>query len=104
MFPDAKFRLNRPIGFSQGKLHGRFRNGVVCRWTGYAHEYFLLHLLRYTFLSPFFLGSIWMLAGYLLAPESPYSAQLRNEHKKQQKIRLKNLLRNPNKNLKEMYS
>jgi glycosyltransferase involved in cell wall biosynthesis len=39
--PNAKIYLNRRIGGSQGALHGRRRNGLICRWVGYDPLYFL---------------------------------------------------------------
>jgi dolichol-phosphate mannosyltransferase len=99
----AKFSMNRKIGHSQGKLHGRFRNGLVCRWIGYAPEYFVFHLARYFFRSPFFLGSLWMLVGYLNASEGPYSLELRNAHKTMQRRRLSRLIRHPIRTFRELY-
>jgi hypothetical protein len=63
----ARFSLNRPIGHSQGKLHGRYRNGRICRWTGYAPEYFALHLLRYIFRKPYVFGSLFMFFGFMIS-------------------------------------
>jgi dolichol-phosphate mannosyltransferase len=93
--PTAKFSLSRSIGASEGRLHGRFRNGRVCRWTGYSHLYFIVHLTRFFFRKPFIFGAVWMLAGYLTAPESPYDESLRNLLAVSQRDKLKQLLRNP---------
>ena len=48
----ARFELARAIGASEGRVHGRFRNGRMCRWTGYSFPYFLLHAARYAGRSP----------------------------------------------------
>ncbi len=93
--PSAKFSLSRSIGASEGRLHGRFRNGRVCRWTGYSHLYFMIHMTRFFFRRPFFFGAIWMLAGYLTAPDSPYDRSLQNLLAISQRDKLKKLLRNP---------
>jgi glycosyltransferase involved in cell wall biosynthesis len=100
----ATFSLSRPIGHSQGKLHGRFRNGVVCRWTGYAPEYFSLHLIRYFFRSPWVFGSLWLLFGYISAGRGPYSASLREHHRQIQRRKLKVIVRNPLKSVFQLYS
>ena len=103
VYPEAKFELNRPIGFSQGKLHGRYRNGLVCKWTGYAPEYFLLHFLRYIFRKPYIIGSVWMLVGFIFAGNGPYQQELRLAHRRMQRRRLIVLARNPIKFLIENY-
>jgi len=103
VIPTAKFRMGRQIGHSQGLLHGRYRNGLVCRWIGYAPEYFVIHLLRYLFRVPYIFGSIWMVFGYLRAGKGPYSIQLRNAHKLMQRQRLSRLIKNPIKTLRELY-
>jgi len=103
VFPSAKFFLNRPIGHSQGKLHGRYRNGVVCKWTGYAPEYFLLHLIRYIFRPPYLLGSVWMLAGFLTRDPGPYSKDLLLAHRTTQRERLRFLTRHPIRGFLQLY-
>jgi len=103
VIPEAKFSLSRPIGFSEGKLHGRFRNGRVCRWTGYSKLYFSLHLLRYIFRKPYFVGSIWMFVGYLTAPRSPYNLEIRALIRSEQRLKMRNLLADPIRWLKETY-
>jgi len=103
VYSDAKFKMNREIGFSQGKLHGRYRNGLVCRWTGYAPEYFMLHLIRYIFRRPFITGAIWMLVGFLKADSGPYSTELRIEHRKIQRARLLRFYKNPIATFREIY-
>jgi dolichol-phosphate mannosyltransferase len=101
---EALFKINRPIGASQGLLHGRRRNGMVCRWTGYYGPYFLLHLLRFSIRKPFVFGSIAMLIGYATAPESPYSTDLQFLHKSHQKSLILGLLRNPLTKLRFLYA
>ncbi|MFE4834877.1 glycosyltransferase [Arthrobacter sp. NPDC056691] len=91
----AKFMLSRAIGASEGGLHGRYRNGRVCRWTGYDNAYFLLHCLRYVFRRPFALGSLWMLVGYARAGVGPYSQDLRDAHRRMQKAKLREAVGNP---------
>lgn len=103
IIPNAKFSMNRKIGHSQGLLHGRYRNGLVCRWVGYAPEYFLLHLIRYFFRSPYFFGTFWMLAGYISSGPGPYPNHLRRNHTKIQRLRLKKICRHPMTTLRELY-
>lgn len=99
----AKFRMNRKIGHSQGLLHGRFRNGLVCKWVGYAPEYFALHCLRYLFRRPFLFGSLFMIYGYVTADKGPYPSQLRSAHRALQRSRLISILRHPLTSVKELY-
>jgi len=103
VYPSASFTLNRKIGFSQGKLHGRYRNGLVCRWTGYAPEYFALHLIRYFFRKPYIIGAIWMIAGFLKADSGPFPTQLRKAHRKMQRKRLLKFCKNPLRTFRELY-
>jgi glycosyltransferase involved in cell wall biosynthesis len=91
----AKINLNRRIGKSQGALHGRRRNGLICRWVGYDPIYFLLHLARYTLRKPYIFGSLWMGFGFLTAGPSPYSHELRKIYAASQRMKLKKLYANP---------
>jgi glycosyltransferase involved in cell wall biosynthesis len=91
----AKIFLNRRIGGSQGALHGRRRNGLICRWVGYNPLYFLLHLARYVFRKPYIFGSLWMAFGFLTAGPSPYSHELRKIYAASQRKKLKKFLSNP---------
>ena len=91
----AKFKVRRAIGASEGRLHGRYRNGLICRWTGYNPLYFFLHLVRYFFRTPLILGSFGMLFGYFFAGKSPYSKELRSIHSGMQKGKLVALMKNP---------
>jgi glycosyltransferase involved in cell wall biosynthesis len=91
----AKIFLNRRIGGSQGALHGRRRNGLICRWVGYNPLYFLLHLARYVFRKPYIFGSLWMAFGFLTAGPSPYSHELRKIYAASQRKKLKKFFSNP---------
>ena len=91
----AKINLNRRIGKSQGALHGRRRNGLICRWVGYDPVYFILHLARYTLRKPYIFGSLWMGFGFLTAGPSPYSQELRKIYAASQRKKLKQLCSNP---------
>ena len=100
---EAKFLMNRQIGHSQGLLHGRFRNGVVCRWIGYDKVYFVLHAIRYVFRKPYFFGSIWMLIGFMRGGKGPYSLNLRKLHATIQREKIILLIKSPVKTLKKLY-
>jgi hypothetical protein len=100
---EAKFRLNRQIGHSQGLVHGRYRNGLVCRWIGYAPEYFFFHFSRYFFRKPYFIGSLSMLVGYIFAGKGPYPKDLKVSHSRLQRIRLKSLFAHPFQTVRKLY-
>ena len=100
----AKICLNRRIGGSQGALHGRRRNGLICRWVGYDPVYFVFHLARYLFRKPFLFGSLWMAYGFLAAGPSPYTRELRKIHAASQRKKLKELLSNPLNFVSSVYS
>jgi dolichol-phosphate mannosyltransferase len=91
----ARFSLARAIGASEGSVHGRFRNGRVCRWTGYDPVYFLLHAARYLVRRPVGLGSVAMVVGYVRAGEGPYARDLRGAHARSQRAKLRDAARNP---------
>jgi glycosyltransferase involved in cell wall biosynthesis len=99
----AKFSMNRKIGHSQGLLHGRFRNGLVCKWVGYAPEYFTLHCFRYLFRRPFLFGSLFMFYGFVAADKGPYPSQLRSAHRALQRSRLMRIVRHPITGVMELY-
>ncbi len=101
---NAKINLNRRIGGSQGALHGRRRNGLICRWVGYDPIYFLLHLARYSLRKPYIFGSLWMVYGFLFAGPSPYSQELRKIHAVSQRRKLIKLCSNPMKFITYTYS
>lgn len=92
---DVTFDVNRSIGSSQGLVHGRFRNGRVCRWTGYWTPYFAVHSLRYAFRRPYLVGSAAMWRGYLTAGAGPYSPELRAAHGQEQVEKLRAAVKNP---------
>lgn len=89
------FSVARAIGASEGGIHGRYRNGRVCRWTGYYPPYFLLHAVRYLFRTPRLVGTIAMLIGYLRAGPSPYPRSLREAHSRLQRQKLRSAARAP---------
>ncbi|MBC2642714.1 MULTISPECIES: glycosyltransferase family 2 protein [unclassified Rhodococcus (in: high G+C Gram-positive bacteria)] len=91
----ARFELARAIGASQGGLHGRYRNGRVCRWTGYDPLYFALHLLRYLARRPYILGSFAMLRGFVTAGTGPYAHHLKKAHRSIQRGKLTRAVRSP---------
>jgi hypothetical protein len=92
---EAGFAMARDIGASEGRLAGRRRNGMVCRYTGYDLTYFLLHMLRYSVRRPYVVGSLAMLYGYCSAPPSPYADDLRQAHRLEQRAKLSRMVRQP---------
>lgn len=91
----ARFELARAIGASEGRVHGRYRNGRVCRWTGYHPFYFALHAARYVVRAPVGIGTCAMIWGYLTAGPGPYRADLKAAHARSQRAKLAQALRNP---------
>ena len=100
---DLPFRVRRPIGASQGLIHGRRRNGKVCKWTGYSVPYFFLHALRYAFRKPYIVGSIAMIVGYLRAGAGPYDSNLKKAHSRQQLQKLRRAFESPRTWYNEFY-
>lgn len=100
---DMPFTVRRAIGASQGLVHGRRRNGLVCRWTGYWAPYFALHALRYVFRKPYLIGSLAMVAGYLRAGSGPYPQHLKAAHAEEQRRKLSTASRSPRRWLQETY-
>ncbi|MBI9116202.1 glycosyltransferase family 2 protein [Sanguibacter suaedae] len=92
---DLPFTVRRAIGASQGLVHGRRRNGRVCRWTGYWTPYFALHALRYIFRKPYLVGSVAMVYGYARAGDGPYDASIREAHAREQRDKLREASRRP---------
>lgn len=92
---NAHFSMTRDIGASEGRIHGRFRNGRVCKWTGYAPEYFFLHFVRYLFRKPYIIGALAMFVGWATSSSGPYPTRLRNLHCRQQRKKLLLLVKNP---------
>lgn len=92
---EARFELARAIGASEGRVHGRYRNGRVCRWTGYSFVYFLIHCARYLTRRPYVVGSFAMLWGYATAGSGPYAPELKRRHRAIQWRKLRDASRNP---------
>jgi dolichol-phosphate mannosyltransferase len=97
------FGIRRAIGASQGRLHGRRRNGQVCRWTGYSCPYFVLHVLRYLLRSPYLIGSLAMIWGYVTAGSGPYPSNLKKAHGCEQRTKLTQLRRQPVAWIRQVY-
>lgn len=91
----AHFEMTRAVGASEGGIHGRYRNGRVCRWTGYSFPYFLLHCGRYIARRPYVAGSLAMLWGYLRAGGGPFTADVKKAHAQMQREKLARAFRNP---------
>lgn len=100
---DLPFTVRRAIGASQGLVHGRRRNGLVCKWTGYWTPYFALHALRYFFRKPYVVGSAAMIYGYLKASSGPYPKNLKGAHAAEQKAKLREAIRRPRGWIRETY-
>ena len=100
---DVQFEMARAIGASEGRIHGRFRNGRGCRWTGYDPTYFAVRCLRYLVRKPYVVGSFAMAWGYLTAGVGPYSSRLRTRHAESQRRKLKRALLHPKRFLHEAY-
>ena len=94
---------SRRTGSSEGMLEGRRRGGIVARWTGYHPVYFALRLLRSTFRKPYVIGAAAMAYGYARAEPSPYPAELRRAHRREQSARLRALARNPLRFLRDTF-
>jgi dolichol-phosphate mannosyltransferase len=101
---DNYFGVRRSIGASQGLVHGRRRNGRVCRWTAYYPPYFFLHALRYAFRRPYLIGSFAMIYGYSTASVGPYPLELRRAHSDEQRGKLREVARRPFSWIRETYS
>jgi glycosyltransferase involved in cell wall biosynthesis len=100
---DAHFELARLTGASEGIIHGRYRNGRGCRWTGYWFPYFLLHCARYLVRRPYVIGSFAMLWGYLSAGRGPHAPELKKAHARMQRAKLARAIRNPARFWREAY-
>lgn len=100
---DLPFTVRRAIGASQGLVHGRRRNGVVCRWTGYWGPYFVLHAIRYLVRKPYIVGSGAMIYGYIKSSPGPYPPELKQAHAAEQKAKLLQALRRPRSWVRETY-
>jgi glycosyltransferase involved in cell wall biosynthesis len=92
---DLHFRVRRAIGASEGRVHGRRRNGLVCKWTGYWGPYFALHALRAAFRAPYLVGAAAMVVGFVTADGGPYPTRLVERNKEWQKEKLRSAARHP---------
>ena len=93
--PTAKATVARTTTSSEGLLRGRVRNGKVTRWTGYHPLYVVLRLVRYALRRPVVVGAGAMAWGYVTAGASPFPTALRVAHRREQAVRLRQLLRHP---------
>ena len=101
---DLPYAMRRPVGASQGRVHGRRRNGVVCRWVGYSRTYFLLHVLRYVFRPPYAVGAMALVWGYLSAGRGPYPDWARSGTRDHQRSKMRALARHPIRWLRGTYA
>ena len=92
---NARYKLTRTTGSSEGFLAGRIRNGRLCNFVGYDRFYFMLHVFRYAFRKPILLGSFLILYGYIRSPSSPFSSELRGQHIHEQREKLMLLRKKP---------
>lgn len=93
--PSARAAVTRVTGTSEGRLKGRYRGGLVSRWTGYSRLYFAFRLLVHAVRRPMVLGSVAMLVGYLRAGDGPWPAELKTALRDTQRKRLKALVLRP---------
>jgi len=100
---DALVRTARPTGSSEGFVRGRVRNGRVLRWVGYNPVYFCLHVARYLVRRPVVLGGVLVVYGYATAGAGPYPVWLKRAHAQMQRRKLRSLMRNPIKWIRETY-
>ena len=91
----ARATVTRETGSSEGLLRGRYRGGVVARWTGYHPLYVALRLLRYLGRRPYVIGAFATAWGWATAGPGPYPADLRAALRREQSGRLRRLLRHP---------
>jgi dolichol-phosphate mannosyltransferase len=87
--------VTRETGSSEGLLRGRYRGGVVARWTGYHPLYVALRLLRYLGRRPYGLGTLSTAWGWATAGPGPYPPELRRALHDEQSLRLRRLARHP---------
>jgi glycosyltransferase involved in cell wall biosynthesis len=100
---DAKYKVARVTGSSEGLLRGRKRLGVVCKFVGYSRMYFMLKFVRFIFRKPYVSGSVAMALGYLSSGKSPFSPELISLYKMEQVAKLNDLFKNPIKWLARTY-
>jgi glycosyltransferase involved in cell wall biosynthesis len=97
--PEARATVTRLTGSSEGLLRGRYRGGIVSRWTGYAPLYFILRLVRHLVRKPVGVGSVAMLLGYIRAGRGPWPAGLKRALRAEQHARLRAMIRAPRRHL-----
>lgn len=93
--PTAHAVERRRTGSSEGVLAGRRRLGVCARWLGYDPVYFGFRLLRYACRRPYGIGAAAMAIGWLRAGPGPWSAVHRQQLRREQRARLKQMVANP---------
>lgn len=93
--PTAHVTLTRQIGHSEGLIRGRWRNGIVSRWSGYHPVYFALRLLRYVARRPYVVGAIGMAWGYVTGGGGPYAPEMKAAFRRRQAAKLRALARHP---------
>ena len=99
----AHVRLIRSIGYSEGIVRGRRRNGIVSRWVGYDPVYFFFRLLRYSFRRPLICGALAMLSAYAKAGNGPYPNELKRRYRAKQREKLRVLVGRPSKFFSDLY-
>jgi dolichol-phosphate mannosyltransferase len=93
--PTAHVTLSRQIGHSEGLIRGRWRNGIVSRWSGYHPVYFGLRLARYVARKPYVIGAIAMAWGYVTGGRGPYDRAVKAAMRRRQATKLRALARHP---------
>jgi exopolysaccharide biosynthesis WecB/TagA/CpsF family protein len=93
----------RQIGESEGIIRGRWRNGIVSRWTGYHPLYFVLRVLRYAVRRPVGIGAIALVWGYATSGSGPFPKELQAEMRERQRAKLRRLVKQPLFFLRESY-
>lgn len=100
----ATYELVREVGMSEGEIHGRYRHGRGCRWTGYSFPYFLIRCTRYFLRRPYVIGPFAMFWGYCTAGPGPYDSELKRMHARTQHTKLREMFTNPRKFYRDAYS
>ena len=92
---EQKVEPRRAIGASDRGRHGRYRDGRVCRWTGYFFLYFILHLLRYILRRPYLSRAVAMWIRYLTAAPGPCDFRLKRGPCSEPTEEMRELIRHP---------
>jgi hypothetical protein len=95
LVPTAGATVTRETGSSEGLLRGRYRGGVVARWTGYHPLYVALRIVRYVWRRPYVIGACVTAWGWATAGRGPYPRELRAALRREQSARLRRLVRHP---------